>query len=260
MLKIKNDLLKTVILYLVIVMSCSIPVQVSGQEDFNTIKINNDLELIQLNESFFIHVSWNNSEKFGRFSSNGLILVKNGKALIIDTPIEESLTMELYNFLHDSLKVEVEKFIAGHYHDDCMGGINVLHAKNVQSIALDLTKQKCIEHNLPLPIQIFSDSLTFDFYGETVKCIYAGPGHTIDNISVYFPNRNILFGGCILKSISSKGLGNTADAVVNEWDKSVEHLMSLCGDVEIVIPGHGNFGNINLLQHTIKLVKENRAK
>ncbi len=260
MLKIKNDLLKTVILYSFLILIYIIPCQVAGQEEFNTIKINNDLELIQLNDSFFIHVSWTNSERFGKFSSNGLVLIKKGKALIIDTPVEESLTMELYNYLHDSMKVEVEKFIAGHYHDDCMGGINVLYANNIHSIALDLTKQKCIEHNLPLPKQIFSNSLTFDFYGETVKCIYAGPGHTIDNISVYFPKSKILFGGCMLKSLNSKGLGNTADAVVNEWDKSVEKLISLCGDAKIVIPGHGNFGNNSLLSHTVKLVKESRAK
>ncbi|NJO87987.1 MAG: subclass B1 metallo-beta-lactamase [Chloroflexia bacterium] len=260
MLKTRNTSFKTVIVYSIIVIVHLLPLQVAGQEEFNKIKINNDLELIQLNESFFIHVSWTNSEKFGRFSSNGAVVIKNGKALIIDTPMEEALTTVLYNYLHDSMKVEIEKFIAGHYHDDCMGGINVLHAKNVRSIALDLTKQKCIEQNLPLPQQIFSDSLTFSFYGETVKCIYAGPGHTIDNISVYFPDSKILFGGCLLKSMSSKGLGNTADAVVNEWDKSVEKLMILCGNAKIVIPGHGNFGNIDLLSHTIKLVKESRGK
>lgn len=249
---------KTVILYLVIVFLSFVSTQVAGQEEYKHIKVNDDIELIQLNKHFYIHVSWVNSEKFGRFSSNGLLLVKNGKALIVDTPADVKTTNELYNFLEDSLNAIVEKFIACHWHEDCMGGIDALHERNVHSIALDLTKQKCIENKLTIPKQIFSDSLCFDFYSEKVKCIYAGPGHTVDNISVYFSDSKILFGGCMIKSIQSRGLGNTAEAVVSKWDTSVEKLKALCADAEIVIPGHGGFGDISLLDHTIKMVKDNR--
>ena len=250
--------LKTVILYSWLLIVFSIPLQVAGQQSSKEIIINDNLQLIEISKSFFVHISWVNSERFGRFPSNGLILIKNGKVLIIDTPMEKELTEKLYNYLLDSMKVTVEKFIACHYHDDCMGGIEVLHAKNVHSIALDLTNRKCIEENLPLPKQIFTDSLNFDFYGETVKCIFSGPGHTIDNISVYFPDNQILFGGCMVKSLQSRGLGNTADAVVSEWDKSVEKLELLCKGARVVIPGHGSFGDISLLDHTINLVKANR--
>jgi metallo-beta-lactamase class B len=254
----RNYLIRTVILYSIFFYFFANSMQVVGQEEYKKIEINNDLRLIQLNEHFYIHVSWVNSENFGRFPSNGLLLVKNGKALIIDTPMEESLTADLYNYLLDSMKVKIEEFIAGHSHNDCMGGIAFLHEKNVHSIALDLTKQKCIEQKLILPKQTFSDSLIFKFYGEVVKCIYTGPGHTEDNISVYFPNRKILFGGCMIKSLPSRSLGNTADAVVSKWDSSVEKLKLQCSDAKIVVPGHGGFGDIGLLDHTIKLVKENK--
>jgi len=258
MQELKKPSLQTVILYSLLLLILLKPIQLPAQEGFNEIEIDQDLQLIQLNDSFYIHVSWVNSKQFGPFSSNGLLLIKSGKALIVDTPMEKRLTNKLYNYLLDSMGVKIEKFIAGHSHDDCMGGIDVLHAKNVHSIAFNLTKQKCIEQNLTLPKETFSDSLGFEFYGEKVKCIYNGPGHTADNISVYFPNSKILFGGCMIKSMKSKGLGNIAGAVLNEWDKSVEKLKFLCGDAKIVIPGHGGFADIGLLNHTIQLVQKNR--
>ena len=33
---------------------------------------------------------------------------------------------------------------------------------------------------------------------------YPGPGHTEDNIVVYFRKRNLLFGGCLLKTMRQK--------------------------------------------------------
>jgi len=54
-------------------------------------------------------------------------------------------------------------------------------------------------------------------------------------------------------------LGNTQDAVVEAWDGSVEKIQQTFGDIEIVIPGHGVYGNPELLSHTIELVK-NREK
>jgi len=69
----------------------------------------------------------------------------------------------------------------------------------------------------------------------------------------------VLFGGCLIKSKNSGSLGNTADAVVEAWDGSVEKIKSTFRDIELVIPGHGAYGNAELLSHTIELVK-NRKK
>jgi metallo-beta-lactamase class B len=64
----------------------------------------------------------------------------------------------------------------------------------------------------------------------------------------------ILFGGCLIKSIDSNGLGNLSDAVVADWDKTIEKVMKKYPVIKTVIPGHGNFGGPELLTHTIELV------
>jgi len=218
------------------------------------IQVNKNVVLTQLRDSFFIHTTYFDSDQFGRFPSNGMLIIKNGKALMIDTPMTEELTSQIYGYLKSSMNVEVVKIIVGHYHDDCLGGLEYLHNKGVESVALDQTRQKCIEYNLPIPKKVFSDNLIFDFEGEKVICQYFGGGHTVDNIVVYFPSEKILFGGCLVKSLASRTLGNITDAVVSEWKPTIKKLMQEFPHVETVVPGHGQHGNTELLMHTMDLV------
>jgi metallo-beta-lactamase class B len=62
----------------------------------------------------------------------------------------------------------------------------------------------------------------------------------------------------LIKSINSKGLGNLSDAVVNDWDMTVEKVMKDYPEIQTVIPGHGDFGGIELLTHTIELVDKEK--
>jgi metallo-beta-lactamase class B len=45
-----------------------------------------------------------------------------------------------------------------------------------------------------------------------------------------------------------------SDAVVADWDKTIEKVMKKYPVIKTVIPGHGNFGGPELLTHTIELV------
>lgn len=222
------------------------------------IVIDNDIQLIHLQDSVFVHVTWHYLDNFGRFSSNGLIAVKNGQALMIDTPMDNEKTEKLTKYLKDSLSVDLTKLIIGHFHDDCLGGLSWLQSIGVESIANAMTIAKCKETGLPVPSTSFTDSLTFNFNGEQIDCRFFGAGHSFDNITVWIPGKKILFGGCLIKSIDSKGLGNLSDAVVNDWDMTVEKVMKNYPEVKTVIPGHGDFGGSELLTHTIELVKKEK--
>ena len=224
------------------------------------IVIDGDIQLIHLQDSIFVHVTWHHLDNFGRFPSNGLIVIKNGQALMIDTPMDNDKTERLTKYLKDSLSVDLTKLIIGHFHDDCLGGLGYLQSIGVESIANSMTIAKCKEIGLPIPSTPFTDSLTFDFNGEQIDCRYFGAGHSFDNITVWIPGKKILFGGCLIKSIDSKGLGNLSDAVVNDWDMTVEKVMKKYPEIKTLIPGHGDFGGTELLTHTIKLVDKEKNK
>lgn len=222
--------------------------------------IDDDIQLVHIVDSVYMHVTWETSEKFGRFSSNGLIYVKNGQAIMIDTPVSNKKTKKLIEFLKDSLNVTISKLIIGHYHSDCLGGLEYIQSIEVESIANKLTIDKCKELNLSIPSSSFEDSLVFNFNGVKVECRFFGGGHTYDNIVVWLPEKKILFGGCLIKSMRSRGLGNLTDAVVEDWEQTVQKILDSYADIRVVIPGHGALGGEELLTHTIDLVQEEKNK
>lgn len=228
--------------------------------EFDHIKVDKNIELIKINKNYYIHTSWFDFPGYGRFPSNGLVFVKNGKALLIDTPNTNEQTLTLYNFLQDHLNATIVKIIVGHSHNDCMGGLSVLHEKGVESIACSKTIQICKSESLPIPQESFLDSVTLNFEGETIICKYFGAGHTVDNITAFFPTSKILFGGCLIKSLESKRLGNTKEADVENWDSTVLKIKKEYPTIKLVIPGHGTFGGSNLLDHTITLVKHHKQR
>ncbi|MFW6289541.1 MAG: subclass B1 metallo-beta-lactamase [Mariniphaga sp.] len=221
--------------------------------------VNDDIQLVHLKDSVFMHISWHHDEVYGRFSSNGMILIRSGRALMVDTPVDNEKTAVLVTWLNDSLSARVSLVIPGHFHNDCLGGLGYLQDNEVKSLANSQTVARCRELHLPVPAESFTGSKAFDFYGEKVECRYFGPGHSFDNIVVWIPGKKILFGGCLIKSIGSAGLGNLSDAVVDKWDTTVRKLSGYYEDIHTVVPGHGEAGGPELLEHTIRLVLEHKA-
>lgn len=238
-----------VVLFLTLGMSTTM-----GQAD-NRTEITRDIQLVHLKDSIFVHTTWHHLEEYGRFPSNGMIIIRNGEALMIDTPMDNNKTESLVKYLKDSLSVKVTKLIIGHFHDDCLGGLEYLQSIGVESIANSRTIAKCIDLGLPVPTTSFTEALNIDFNGEQIECRFFGAGHSFDNITVWIPGKKILFGGCLVKSANSRGLGNLSDAVVEDWVETLRKVMTSYPEAETVVPGHGDPGSLQLVTHTIQLVE-----
>ena len=145
--------------------------------------------------------------------------------------------------------------IINHFHDDNTGGLKAAHDKGAISYSFDLTNDILLKRKKAIVNKTFITELKVKL--DTIEIIskYLGPGHTIDNIVTWIPKYNIFFGGCMIKSLSSNNLGNIEDADIIEWLKTVEKIKNKYQSVEIVIPGHGKYGGIELLDHTIELCK-----
>lgn len=243
----------------ILTMLLAISLSVFSQPE-NKIEINKDIYLYQIQDSIFVHVTYENSNEWGRFSSNGLIFIKNGEAIMIDTPMDNEKTEAIHHFLANSFNVKLTKLIIGHFHNDCLGGLPYIQSQGIESIANILTVEKCKELGLAIPSISFSDSLIIDFHGEKVVCRYSGGGHSNDNITVWLPNQKVLFGGCLIRSTQNQNLGNLSDAVVTQWAQTVKRVVSQCPNVQIVIPGHGRWGGNELLFHTIQLAEKYQAE
>ena len=247
---------KTILIVIIALLGCT---QIFAQSN-KPIVIDEDIQLIHLQDSIYVHVTYHELESFGRFASNGMLIIKNGQAIMIDTPMDNAKTKKITQYLKDVFSIEMRTLIIGHFHDDCLGGLGYLQSIGVESIASQLTVDKCKELGLPVPSIAFTDSYTFDFNGEPIECNFFGAGHSFDNITVWLPDHEILFGGCLIKSSASKGLGNLSDAVIAEWDLTVKKIIKKHQNIKTVVPGHGAIGGKKLLTHTIKLVEQEKMK
>jgi metallo-beta-lactamase class B len=91
---------------------------------------------------------------------------------------------------------------------------------------------------------------------KVIRCYYPGAAHSLDNIVVWIPSEKILFPGCMVKSLNSTDLGNIADGDINAYPVTIEKVIKKFSTAEIVIPGHGQSGGLELLFHTRDLVRK----
>jgi len=206
-------------------------------------------------DSVYVHVTRDSLRSYGWFSSNGMVVVKNGRALLVDTPMDDTKTAVLVTYLRDFMHVYVDCVIVSHFHDDCLGGLNYIHRSGIPSFCGSRTADICRDSGLPVCSSVFCDSMQFSFQGLTIICRFFGAGHTRDNIVTLIPEKQVLFGGCLIRAAEAQGLGNLSDACVEQWENTVQRVKALYGEVAVVIPGHGMYGGPELLDHTVGLVQ-----
>jgi metallo-beta-lactamase class B len=58
------------------------------------------------------------------------------------------------------------------------------------------------------------------------------------------------------KSLNSSNLGNVVDGDMSEYPRTIDKVINKFKYAEIVIPGHGQIGGLNLLTHTRDLLNK----
>ena len=215
-----------------------------------------NLILKKISPHVYRHISYLNTDDFGRVECNGMVVVNGGKAVIFDTPANDSASEELINFVNKNLNSIISAIIPTHFHNDCVGGLKAFGENHIPGYAssktIDILKKE--DNKNASLLKSFTDSLTLDIGGEKVYAEYLGEGHTKDNIVGYFPKDSILFGGCLIKEVgASKGF--LGDANLKAWPSTVLKVKQKYPQAKIVIPGHGKPGGTDLLDYTITLFR-----
>ena len=192
------------------------------------------------------------SKNYGKVPCNGLVIGNKKEAIIFDTPIDNNSSEELIKWIDQTLHSKITAIIPTHFHDDCLGGLKIFHKYQIPSYSYYKTIKFAKEKNYEVPKNGFKDTLVFKIGDKEVIVKYFGEGHTKDNIVGYYPYKNILFGGCLVKGINAKK-GYLGDANLSEWSNTVEKVSLEYPNVKIIVPGHGKYGGKELLDYTINL-------
>ncbi|MCW5909970.1 MAG: subclass B1 metallo-beta-lactamase [Cyclobacteriaceae bacterium] len=207
----------------------------------------------KLSGHVYQHITFLNTQSFGRVPCNGMVVINGNEAIVFDTPADDNGSAELLDYLSAKLNLKVTALIATHFHADCVGGLKEFHKKGIPSYANRLTIRFLNEQNSDnIPQNGFDGELALNVGDKKVYASFSGEGHTRDNVVGYFPDEHIMFGGCLVKEVGA-GKGNLEDADTVAWSGTIVKLKAKYPEVKVVIPGHGKTGGVELLDYTEQL-------
>lgn len=215
----------------------------------------NYLELKKINDDVWIHISYDEYNG-NRYPSNGLVVITSVGPVLIDTPWTNPQTEELIKLVRSKFGHDFKMAIVTHAHKDRIGGIDSLLDKGINVQSTPLTAIEARKNKFKEPTPAFTEiNSTIEIGNTKFEIFYPGPGHSPDNIIVWLPQYQILFGGCLVKSLDAKSKGNTGDADLVQWPLSLKKVLQKYPSAKMVIPGHGLPGGIELIEHTLEVIK-----
>lgn len=220
------------------------------------IELADDIIVSQVISGCWIHTTYFDVKGYGLVDANGLILIDGQTAVMIDLPWTDEQTRCIFNWVEDKFDAKIQTVIPTHSHQDCIGGLNEAHQRGANSIAFKETVRICKQNNMPAPKTGFVDFLRVKAGDTEVELRFLGPGHTIDNIVTWIPKEKLLFAGCLLKGLDSTSIGYVGEADLKNYPVTLNNMAKTFGHAKIVVPGHGDFGGPDLIDHTMKLLKK----
>jgi len=249
----KYRLVVDVILVLIIVFGIA-PAQGADSE---VIELSPDVEAVQLTRSIWLYTAY--TELPGheeRVPGNGLVVVSGSSAMLIDLPWNDEHTRIVAEWVSGKFGAEIKYAVPTHAHPDCAGGLGAANALGAESWALHKTTVKLYDLGSAIPRKSFTEKKTLYCGDLEVELMFPGAGHTDDNIVAWIPDEKVLFAGCLVKPMDAENLGNTSEADLKAYPDTLEKLLDEYKNAEIVVPGHGSPGGVDLIKHTIELSKK----
>lgn len=219
------------------------------QKEINKVFTSEALKIRRVGNNTYVHVSYLNDDTFGKVACNGMVVSNEDETIIYDTPADSLASRQLIAWIRDELKSKINLIIPTHFHYDCLGTLDLFHEEKVPSMANNLTIELARSRYNMLPQQGFDKYYSHQIGKEVVISDFIGSGHTKDNIVGYYQKDNVLFGGCLVKSLGA-GKGNLNDAVLEDWSNTIHSIQEKYPDINVVIPGHGAVGGPELLDYT----------
>ncbi len=194
--------------------------------------------------------------------SNGLVIGSSEASLLVDTAWTPAQTQRILEWADAVLSRPIRVAVVTHSHSDRIGGLATLMEQRVMIHAHAGTARLARNSSLGWPPDAseFEESKRVRAGTHTIEAFYPGPGHAPDNVVVWIPEERVLFGGCLVKSAGAKGLGNTAAADLESWSTALASVREKYPGAAWVVPGHGEPGDLSLLDHTASLLRRASRK
>ena len=114
-----------------------------------------NIEIIKISDNIFQHISYLETEKWGRVSCNGMIFKSNDECVVFDTTPNDSSSLELINVIDSIFNFKINFLVVNHFHGDCIGGVKSFINSDIKVVANKNYLSKAI-----FIILIFAENVT----------------------------------------------------------------------------------------------------
>lgn len=240
----KLNLLKS-LTYLCAALLFSITIYGQNEKDLKIEKVSNDL---------YAYTTYGTFEGV-KYAANALYMITSKGIVVFDTPWDQGVNQKFKNELTNRHSLPIIANIATHSHADRAGGLAFFKKIGAETYTSEATDSILEKTNKPRAEYTFRNDTIFHIGDKAFEVFYPGKGHTSDNLIVWFPEEQVLLGGCIIKDGKAKGLGNMEEAYPDEWGQSLQQILEKFPKPKLIIAGHDDWHPQNGIQHTLNLLK-----
>lgn len=217
------------------------------------------LKISHLTGDFYIYTTYNTYEG-SQVPANGMYLLTGNGVVMFDTPWDTTQFQPLL----DSIKLKHNKSvvlcIATHWHSDKTAGLEYYRQKGIKTYTTALTDELSKKNHNKRAEFLMTKDTVFHVGKYSFETYYPGPGHTTDNIVIWFNNEKILYAGCLIKGADSENLGFLGDGNVRAYESTLKRVQKKFRKPKFIIISHSDWHNLNSLAHSIMLAKELKKK
>ncbi|HKO78987.1 MAG TPA: BlaB/IND/MUS family subclass B1 metallo-beta-lactamase, partial [Chitinophagaceae bacterium] len=213
------------------------------------------LEISHLTGNFYVFTTYN-FYKGNPVPANGMYLVTDSGAVMFDSPWDTTQFQPLLDSIKTKHNKPVVICIATHSHKDKTAGLEFLKDRRVKTFTTRQTDEISKVKGEKRAEFLMEQDTIFSVGQYKFQIYYPGQGHTADNIVIWFDKDKVLYGGCLVKSVEAKDLGNLEDANVKEWPATIKKIQAKFKTPKFIIPGHQSWTSKESLNHTLKLIQE----
>jgi metallo-beta-lactamase class B len=207
------------------------------------------LQITHLTGDFYIYTTYN-LYKGEQIPANGMYLVTTNGVVLFDTPWDTAQFQPLLDSIRARHHQQVQLCIATHFHDDRTAGLAYYRQQGIKTYTTRRTDSLSQQKNHKRAQFLLAKDTTFHIGQYTFDTYYPGPGHTADNIVLWFPKEKILYGACLIKSVEDEDLGYLGDANKTAYAATMRNVQQKCRHPRYVIVGHGDWSSTRSVAHT----------
>lgn len=193
---------------------------------------------------------------------NGLVVVDGDEVILVDGAWGELITLSLLKKIKSETGKMPTKMIVTNHSSDRTAGVDAAEWQGLQIFTHPDTPSLAAAAGYHAPdtsVAALKMPKSRTKVGS-LEVAYPGHGYASDNLVVYVPSAQILYGGDLVRAAGAKTLGDTSKADVEKWAESLQWVKTTYPETKVVVPGHGQGANITLLDATYTLLKAQTAE